>query len=515
MALLLRQSTAKVISFGPFTDKTDGVTEETGLVSALDHGTTGIKLSKNGGALTIRHATVTATTYDALGHYRVTLDTTDTDTVGTLRVAFNEAATCLPVWETFQVLEEAVYDALFAASSAGYQVPIWAAANSTVALSATTVATVTTVNGLAANAVNASALAADAVAEIQSGLATSASIGSGGAALTTIPWNPAWDAEVQSEVEDGLRVNNLDHLMAVTVTGADVADNSALAKLVSKSATADWDTYVNTTDSHEAIRDNMGTAQTGDSFARIGAAGAGLTAVPWNPAWDAEVQSEAQDAIEVNHLDHLLAADYDPASKPGVTTALLNELIESNAGVSRYTAAALAQAPSGGGGVADWTADERTALRTILGIPASGTTPEVPSAGALKIIDDLVDTEVQTLLGLLDTEIGTLLAAAAAIQAKTDNLPASPAAVGSAMTLATDAVSAAALSAAAVDKILDDAVEGSITLRQALRAVLTLFGGLSSRSGSTIYLRDILNTKNRIAVTTTSGDRTAITYDLT
>ena len=78
--------------------------------------------------------------------------------------------------------------------------------------------------------------------------------------------------------------------------------------------------------------------------------GTGLTAIPWNAAWDAEVQSEVQDAIEANHLDHLLAADYDPTSKPGTATALLNELVESDAGVSRFTANALEQAPSGGGG---------------------------------------------------------------------------------------------------------------------------------------------------------------------
>ena len=78
--------------------------------------------------------------------------------------------------------------------------------------------------------------------------------------------------------------------------------------------------------------------------------GTGLTAIPWNAAWDAEVQSEVQDAIEANHLDHLLAAEYDPASKPGTATALLNELVESDAGVSRFTANALEQAPSGGGG---------------------------------------------------------------------------------------------------------------------------------------------------------------------
>lgn len=38
------------------------------------------------------------------------------------------------------------------------------------------------------------------------------------------------------------------------------------------------------------------SAQTGDSFAIIGAAGAGLTAIPWNASWDAEVQSEVEDA---------------------------------------------------------------------------------------------------------------------------------------------------------------------------------------------------------------------------
>lgn len=118
MALFLKQSTAVVVSFGPFLDKTDGVTEETGLVSSLDNGTTGIKLSKNGGALTIRHATVTATTYDAYGMYRVTLDTTDTNTLGTLRMAFNEAATCLPVWQDFMVLPANVYDSLVGGTDA-------------------------------------------------------------------------------------------------------------------------------------------------------------------------------------------------------------------------------------------------------------------------------------------------------------------------------------------------------------------------------------------------------------
>jgi len=63
------------------------------------------------------------------------------------------------------------------------------------------------------------------------------------------------------------------------------------------------------------------------------------------------INAEVDTALADIHLDHLLAADYDPASKPGTSTALLNELIESDGGVSRFTANALEQAPSGGGTV--------------------------------------------------------------------------------------------------------------------------------------------------------------------
>ena len=101
MAMLLKQSTAVVIPFGPFVSPSDGVTLVTSLVSAIDHATTGIFLSKNGGTAAIRHQAVTASTYDSYGDYKVTLDTTDTGTLGQLRVIFAAAASCAPVWQDF------------------------------------------------------------------------------------------------------------------------------------------------------------------------------------------------------------------------------------------------------------------------------------------------------------------------------------------------------------------------------------------------------------------------------
>lgn len=99
--------------------------------------------------------------------------------------------------------------------------------------------------------------------------------------------------------------------------------------------------------------------------AEIGADGAGLSAIPWNASWDAEVESEVTDALVAIHLDHLLAVDYDPAAKPGVATALFNEIIESDAGVARFTANALEQAPGGGGG-GDATEANQTAILAAL-----------------------------------------------------------------------------------------------------------------------------------------------------
>jgi len=113
----LKQSTQTIVPMGPFLLPTDGVTLVTSLVSALDHATTGIFLIKNGGSGAIRHqAIAAATVYDSYGMYLVTLDQTDTGTLGRLRVYFAAAASCLPVWEDFQVLPATMFDSLVTGS---------------------------------------------------------------------------------------------------------------------------------------------------------------------------------------------------------------------------------------------------------------------------------------------------------------------------------------------------------------------------------------------------------------
>ena len=103
---ILKQSTAATIKLGAFVNDTDGKTAETGLtISQAD-----IRLSKNGGDFAQTNNSAGAT-HDEFGYYDIPLDTTDTGTLGRLRVAVSESG-ALPVWQDFLVVTANVYDTL-------------------------------------------------------------------------------------------------------------------------------------------------------------------------------------------------------------------------------------------------------------------------------------------------------------------------------------------------------------------------------------------------------------------
>ena len=117
----LRQNTAVTVHFGPGLDKGDGVTPETGLGAAMDNATTGIRIGKNGVAMIDRNDG-TEPAHDVAGFYQVGLSTADTDTLGVLLMQYEEAATCLAIWEKFRVISGPDWDAKYkelTASGAG------------------------------------------------------------------------------------------------------------------------------------------------------------------------------------------------------------------------------------------------------------------------------------------------------------------------------------------------------------------------------------------------------------
>ena len=111
MARWLKQSTAVTVVVGPFVDSTDGFTSEVALtITQAD-----ARLSKNGAAFA-QKGDATSLTHMELGHYSCPLSTTDTGTLGTLRLAVSEAG-ALPVWEDFLVVPANVWDSFFGADA--------------------------------------------------------------------------------------------------------------------------------------------------------------------------------------------------------------------------------------------------------------------------------------------------------------------------------------------------------------------------------------------------------------
>lgn len=186
MTRFLKQSTAVDLNIGPFLDSVDGITEEGSLTITQPD----VRLSKAGGAFAQKSAAQTLS-HQENGWYQVNLSTTDTNTLGPLILAVDEAG-AVPIWHEFMVMPANVWDSLFGADLLDVNVAQWlgtAAATPTVAgvpevdmthLSGDSAAAdllelfaeALSAGGLidngtfAAGAIDAAALAADAVNEI-------------------------------------------------------------------------------------------------------------------------------------------------------------------------------------------------------------------------------------------------------------------------------------------------------------------------------------------------------------
>lgn len=136
---------------------------------------------------------------------------------------------------------------------------------------------------------------------------------------------------------------------------------------------------------------------------------------------------------------------------------------------------------------------------SVVGLTASNLDAAVSTRLAAGSYTAPDNATISAIAGYVDTEV-------AAIKAKTDNLPASPAATA-------DIPTAAQNAAALLD--LSDGIETSITPRQAMRLILAaLAGKLSGAGGTTITIRNVGDSKNRITATVdSSGNRSAVTTD--
>lgn len=316
MAIWLKQSTAVTLKIGPFLDETDGKTAETGLtISQAD-----VRLSKNGGDIAQKNES-TSCTHDELGIYGCPIDTTDTGTLGRLQLWVHESG-ALPVWHEFMVVPANVWDSLYGADYL-----------QTHAVEIT--AGLITDTAIADGAIDAATFAADVDAEILSYLVDDATridaSSLNTAAVTSIP------AILADTGTDGVVV------AAASKTGYTLTATTGLGNQTANITGNLSGSVGSVTGAVGSVTGNVGgnvtgsvgsvvghTPQTGDSYAlangasgfvaiknqvaaietdtqdlqtQVGTDGAGLTNLPWNAAWDAEVQSEVFDALNAELTD--------------------------------------------------------------------------------------------------------------------------------------------------------------------------------------------------------------------
>ncbi len=115
--LILRQGATHKVVIGPVVAVGDGFTPVTNLDVATADEAEAIK-HDNGTVVDISGYTWAAIA-TADGYYHLTLHNDISGTVGHLTVVINDDSLCLPVRADFTIIEEAAYDAMYAASAAG------------------------------------------------------------------------------------------------------------------------------------------------------------------------------------------------------------------------------------------------------------------------------------------------------------------------------------------------------------------------------------------------------------
>jgi len=315
--VFVKQSTAVTLLIGPFVDEDDGKTAETGLtISQAD-----VRLSKNGGNMAQKN-NADACVHDELGYYTCALDTTDTNTLGVLKVMVHESG-ALPVWETCMVVTANVWDTLCSTDQLDVNVTNVAGTSQTAndngadinAILTDTGTTlpstlstidgkVDTIDGNVDSILTDTGTTLPATLTTIDGIVDDILVDTG----TTLP-STLSTIEGKVDTVDG----NVDSILTDTGTTlpATLATIDGIVDDILVDTGTTLDSKIDVIDANvDSILTDTGTTLDGkidtidgivDSIlvdtAEIGAAGAGLTAVPWNASWDNEVQSEVADAL--------------------------------------------------------------------------------------------------------------------------------------------------------------------------------------------------------------------------
>lgn len=384
----LKQSTASQSRMvGPFVDDTDFKTVETGLTIA----NTDVKLSKNGAAGVNKNSG--GGTHRNNGMYSLTFDATDTGTVGELEGSILVSGALVVVFK-FVVLEEVVYDALFAASAPGYLQPTTAGrtldvtAGGTAGIDWANIEAPTTANNLSGTNIDTDQVIASVSGNVDGSVASvTGAVGSVTGAVGSVTGNVGGNVtgSVGSVVAIDTTAGAIDSvtLVATTTTNTDMrgTDSALLAANINLTAgTLDRVTLADTTTANTDMRGTdsaLLAASAPTNFSSQVISGAG--------AVDSLIQGFINTTLtesSVARINDNFEFFYD--NSDAQTTQVVDDV------------------GGGGGGGTDWTSGEREEIRGRLGITgttaAGGNTPTLSLQTSVDGIPTTAEFEARTLV---------------------------------------------------------------------------------------------------------------------
>jgi hypothetical protein len=370
---LLKQSTAATVLVGPVLDSA-GLAITTAVIGDF-------QLTKNGSTAAL--ASPATATHSHNGNYLIALSTGNTDTAGRLVITVNNSAQAMGT-HRYTVLLPSVFDAI-----------VTNATNTTGGLPTAT-GTISALAG-AVSTLTAGGVRTELATELGR---IDATIGSR-ATQTSVD---AIDDFIDTEVAAIKDKTDLIVAFPTNFSNLDITVGGAIAELgvnaltangaVDAIPTAVWSALTTTTWVADSFGKHILISNNNNRSVQVTGGGSGHIAADIHALQAGVITSAAFSANWLTAAGLAADAATEIATAVAATQALsrLDSMIESDgAGQFRFDTIALEMAPAGGGGGGtDWTANERAAIRAILGVPASGTTPTDPTSGILDEIRDSV-----------------------------------------------------------------------------------------------------------------------------
>ena len=537
----LRSNTAVIVTVGPFYDKTDGVTIETGLTITNERITLTADTDDNSAPTNILDNVTGATsgtsndlnyiTGNDAGMMQLELSAANTNRVGRMLLSITDAANHVPVFHEFFVLPQAIYDWF-----TGVIVPL--PANVTTWLG--TAAATPTVAGVPEVDVThwiGTAAATPSVAGVPevdlthvAGATTDVSALATNVAAILVDTGTTLDGRLPAALVSGRIDASVGAMASGVVTAAAVATGAIDADALAADAATEIRSLASGTS-------DSGTTTTMVDAARTEAdtdywTGSVIVFTSGNIAGQARVITGFTPASDT--------ITFAPATTQAVSTQTY-EIWPVGDFLRPTTSGRTLDVSAGGEAGLDWAnIGSPTTAQNLSGTnidvdqvvaSVSGAVGSVTGLTAATVHSDLDDIQSRLpaalVAGRIDASVGAMAAnvltstainadAITAAKIADGAIDAATFAAGAinAAAIATGAIDADALAADAVDEILDEQIgDGTITMRQALRVLIAgMAGKLSGAATTTVTIRNVADSADVVVATVdANGNRSAVT----